>query len=646
MTPKLFGSWPRHIPVLIAGGGPVGMTLAALLARYGIASLVVELDASYCAGSRAICMSRRSQEIFAWIGADKPLLEKGLPWEGGRSYFRDREVLHFQMPNEPTQRFAPMVNIQQFYAEEFAHQAALALEGLVDVRWSSKVIAVRPQVDGAQVDIESADGVQTVEADWLVACDGGRSTVREQLGLQLEGTQYEGRYVIVDVVQKTRRAVERLAWFDPPSNPGSTILMHRQPDDVWRIDYQIRDDEDPVEAVKPENVLPRVQSHLSMIGEDAPWKPLWISIYNAKCLTLPSYRHGRVVFAGDAAHLVPIFGVRGLNSGLDDAGNLAWKLALVQQGQAADSLLDSYSTERVQATRENIVYGAKSTEFMAPPHDGFKLLREAALRLATVDAAISTLLNPRQSTPVEYTGSALNLPKQPDELSGGIHAGLPAPEARLQGIGGDVHLTSCFGTGFVVLYFAAREGLPAELAALASLEQTSPASVQVICIASQGQPGLNTWVDVAGQARARYGVTDGGACLVRPDGYVMGHWKVAQAADIAAALRPFQQGNMAALQQQGNTSALPTRQRTPKITTASPTTQSVPITITSKHTPPVSPSAHLDQNYAALAEAVARVGEVKAPLFLATLALALLSRQADSKEGSRLIAQAECLANA
>ena len=519
------------------------MTLAALLARYGIACMVIELDAGYCTGSRAICLSRRSQEIFGWIGADKPLVDKGLSWVGGRSYYRDKEVLHFQMPSEATQRFAPMVNIQQFYAEEFAHKAALAQGDRVDVRWSSKLVAVRPQAQGAQVDIEAADGLHTVAADWVVACDGGRSTVREQLGLQLEGTQYEGRYVIVDVVQKTRRAVERLAWFDPPSNPGSTILMHRQPDEVWRIDYQIRDDEDPVEAVKPENVLPRVQSHLSMIGENEPWEPLWISIYNAKCLTLESYRHGRVLLAGDAAHLVPIFGVRGLNSGLDDAGNLAWKLALVLQGKAADSLLDSYSTERVQATRENIIYGAKSTEFMAPPNYGFKLLREAALRLATEDPTVSALLNPRQSTPVEYLGSVLNLPAALGDC-GKVRAGMPAPEAQLRGIHGDTHLTTCFGCGFVVLYFAEQPGLPSDLAALATPPHTviaNPAAVQVICIASQGQPTANMLVDEAGQARERYVAVNGSAYLVRPDGYLMGCWPAAQAHDIAAALLPFQQ---------------------------------------------------------------------------------------------------------
>jgi 3-(3-hydroxy-phenyl)propionate hydroxylase len=273
-------------PVLIAGGGPVGLTLSALLARFGIASLVVEADESYCTGSRAICVSRRSQEILAWAGAASEVSAKGLPWAGGRSYWRGQEVLHFQMPHEPSQRFAPMVNIQQFYIEEYAHRAAQKTSSLAQVRWATRVVQVRNQVDAVQVTLENQAGQQeTTTVQYLIACDGGRSLVREQLGLQLEGIQYDGKYVIVDIEQDTRREVERLAWFDPPSNPGSTLLMHRQPDNVWRVDYQVRDDEDPIEAVKPENVLPRVQSHLDMIGETAPWKALWISIYNAKCLS-------------------------------------------------------------------------------------------------------------------------------------------------------------------------------------------------------------------------------------------------------------------------------------------------------------------------------------------------------------------------
>ncbi len=518
-------SFPSHVPVLIAGGGPVGLALSALLARQGIASLVIEADDSYCTGSRAICMSRRSQEILAWAGAADALIAKGLAWTGGRSYWRDTEVLHFEMPSQPSQRFAPMLNIQQFYVEEFVHRSEQSQPRLADVRWSSRVETVRDDGAGVEVQVRTAAGLATVRCDWLVACDGGRSTVRDQLGLQLEGTQYEGRYVIVDIVQKTRRPVERLAWFDPPSNPGSTLLMHRQPDDVWRIDYQIRDGEDPAEAVKPENVLPRVQSHLTMIGEHEPWQPLWISIYNAKCLTLPDYRHGRVFFAGDAAHLVPIFGVRGLNSGLDDAGNLAWKLAAVLRGDAQNSLLDSYSVERVHAARENIAYGARSTEFMAPPNFAFKLLREATLRLAVVDDKVRSLINPRQSTPICYRQSPLNVPQADrwsNELAG---PGQPAPEALLTAPNGPFHLTQAFGKDFVCLVFS-DGALPEALAELTA------AGVGVLDIPHEA--------DSQGQARQRYGlegVTTRALVLVRPDGYVMGRWHGLDPAPLLAALQ-------------------------------------------------------------------------------------------------------------
>jgi 3-(3-hydroxy-phenyl)propionate hydroxylase len=384
------------------------------------------------------------------------------------------------------------------------------------VRWSTRVAGVRPGTSGVDVEIQSADGrAHGVHAEWLIACDGGRSTVREELGLQFEGTQYEGRYVIVDIEQDTKRVVERLAWFDPPSNPGSTILMHRQPDNVWRIDYQLADHEDPVEAVKAHNVLPRVQAHLDMIGETAPWKLKWISIYNAKCLTLPRYRHGRVLFAGDAAHLVPIFGVRGLNSGLDDAGNLAWKLAWVLEGRASDALLDSYSSERVHAARENIAFGAKSTEFMAPPHRGFVLMREAALRLALIQPSVRSLINPRQTLPVAYVDSPLN---QPDcgTFGGFARAGTPAPEAELRTAQGPEHLTALFGTGFVALYFSSRNDPQPSF---------SKGAVRIVRIAAQGTAPADAAVDELGQAFERYDAREDTLYLIRPDGYVMARWR-------------------------------------------------------------------------------------------------------------------------
>jgi 3-(3-hydroxy-phenyl)propionate hydroxylase len=413
------------------------------------------------------------------------------------------------------------VNIQQYYVEQFV---AEALPELARVAWSARVDTVAPAEEGVVVEVKTADGRVRVQADWLVACDGGGSTVREQLGLQLEGTQYEGRYVIVDIVQPTQRPVERLAWFDPPSNPGSTLLMHRQPDDVWRIDYQLRDDEDAEQALKPENILPRVQSHLTMIGEHAPWRMLWASMYNAKCLTLPRYRHGRVLFAGDAAHLVPIFGVRGLNSGLDDAANLAWKLARVLQGRAGSQLLDTYSTERLQAARENIAYGAKSTEFMAPPDFAFRLLREATLRLALDDAAVRPLINPRQSAPVAYGDSALNGPSV-GEWGAAAAPGQPAPEALLAGPQGSFHLTQMFGAEFTCLVLA--DGpLPPAVTALAHH------GIAVLAISPEA--------DLHGQARERYGLPTrdaNGLVLVRPDGYVLGRWRGLDPAPLLACLQ-------------------------------------------------------------------------------------------------------------
>ncbi len=513
--------------VLIVGGGPVGMTLAALLAKRGIDVRVVEADESYCVGSRATCVSRRSLEIMGWAGASDAMMDKSLPWSDGRSFYKDREVLHFQMPADTTQRFAPMVNIQQYYVEEFSHKALLktledARQATSDrastiadsaVLWNTRLVSLTQNESGATAKLVAADGAeQTIHADWVVACDGGKSTVREQLGLRLEGMQYDGRYVIVDIKQKTKRPTERLAWFDPPSNPGSTILMHRQPDDVWRIDYQLRDDEDADEAIKPENVLSRVQSHLTMIGENEPWEFIWIAIYNAKCLTLPSYRKNRVFFAGDAAHLVPIFGVRGLNSGFDDAGNLAWKLALVVQGKAEDKLLDSYSVERVHATHENLRYGAKSTEFMSPPHHGFALMRQAALRLSTVDKDVSSLINPRQSLPIEYVGSPLNITE---------HSGVPAPEAALEAILGEAstsaitHLSQCFGDTFTLL----------QLVDLDVGTITTHPLVRVLALKKLDAP----------QVYERY--AGKGACvLIRPDGYITARWVTAREVNLDVAL--------------------------------------------------------------------------------------------------------------
>ena len=419
--PELDGARIRR-PVVVVGAGPVGLALACGLTAHGVPVVVVEPRDRVSFGSRAACISRRSLEILDSFGAAGGVLRRGLAWSGGRSFWRQHHVLDFAMPVTADQRLPPMVNLQQCFAEQEMLDALAERPGC-DIRWHSRVIGADLRDDHAVLTVDTPDGAYELEADWVVAADGARSLLRGVAGLALEGTSYEGRYLIADIRLQSNSPTERRAWFDPPSNPGSTVLMHRQPGDIWRVDYQLRDDEDGDAAQAEEAVRARIDAHLAMIGEAADYELVLISLYKAHCLTLKRYRAGRVLFAGDAAHLVPIFGVRGLNSGIDDAGNLAWKLAAVVQGWGGDGLLDSYSDERVFAAKENIHQARKSTLFMTPPTRGHALLREAALSLAVSHDFARPLVNPRQTTAITYPDVGLQTPSP--------SAGSPQPGATL-----------------------------------------------------------------------------------------------------------------------------------------------------------------------------------------------------------------------
>ena len=527
----------RH-RVAIVGAGPVGYCVAIGLAVQGIDSVLIEADDSVCAGSRAICISRRSLEIIDRLGALPGFLATGLPWTGGRSFYREREVLRFTMPNDANQRLPPMLNLAQYHIEQILLERARELSDRIDLRWQTRLTGLEPHADGVRARLATPLGDYALEADWLVATDGGRSVVRESLGLALTGTNYEGRYVIVDVAMPSDRPTERLAFFDPPCNPGSTVLVHKQPQDVWRIDYQLRRDEDAEAAVRPENVLPRVESLLAMIGETAAWAPIWISLYRANALTLERYRHGRVLFAGDAAHLVPIFGVRGANSGIDDADNLAWKLAAVLQGLATDRLLDSYSEERVAAAKENLRHGTKSTEFMAPPSFAFEWMRTAVLGLAVRHESVRSLINPRQTSPIAYTGSALS---RAVESSADFAAG-PAPgsvlvEAPLgprtpslrAADGHGAYLTQLLGGHFALLHFSKGGTLPADLGGLDAEMRGLGIRWRTVLI----DPGTD---DATATLAARYDAANGASYLVRPDGHVLARWRRCAAKDVRLAV--------------------------------------------------------------------------------------------------------------
>ena len=522
----------RRATVAIVGGGPTGLTLAIDLAQHGIASVVIEADATVCSGSRAGAFTRRTLEIMDQIGVADEIVATGLGWNRGWTYYRDALVAESRIPDSPDQRFPATLSQLQNLIEECLVTRSAAFPELVDIRWHSKVVGFDAGPDGARLRIEHPHGSYDLEADWVVACDGGRSTIRQSMELMMEGQRHAGRYAIIDVrIDTSDFPVGRRWWFDPPSNPGGTLIMFKKPGGMLRFDYQLRDDEPTEEAMQPERVLAKVRSHLAMLGVDKPWEPVLLSLYRASALTLPSYRHGRVLFAGDAAHLVPIFGVRGMNSAVEDAHNLAWKLAWRIRGLAGDALLDSYSVERVAAARENLRYASKGAEFMSPPSAPHRLMRDAVLSLSARHPALTSLMSPRQHSANDYAGSPLNQATADEPgFEAGPKPGMALPDGTLQrfvdGRKVDGHLTQLLGPWFSLFHFAGDAGPAAGLAAgVAALGADVPIRLRTLATTgSRVTDGVDA-IDTTGRLHALYGAAAGACYLVRPDGHLLARWK-------------------------------------------------------------------------------------------------------------------------
>lgn len=537
--PEMDGAKKVHAAVVV-GAGPVGLTLTLTLARHGVPCVLLDDDDAVCAGSRAVGMSRRTLEIWDAVGAVGEIAAHGRWWHSGRSFHRGRTVLEFRMPDDPALQYRPMFNIQQFHTERYL-VAALARSTLVDMRWQSRFVGVTQHADHASVEVETPQGRYELDARYVIACDGARSAVRSAMGLELVGTSYEAAYVIADIKLETDSPMERRCWFDPPSNPGSTILMHGQPDGVWRLDYQLREGEDAAAAVLPENVIPRVQMHLDLIGERGAWSLEWVSLYRVHSRGLKAFRHGHVFFAGDAAHLMPIFGIRGLNSGVEDAWNLGWKIAYVEKGLAPDALLDSYSTERRAVFLENAALAERNAWFMTPPTRGVRLMRDAVLSLAPRCAQVQDIINPKQAAYVPLRDSPLSTAD--DALAtfeSGPAPGEVAPDMKVAAIGStttDGYLHSLLDERCAGIYFSGDRGSSsATAAALARLEQKYPLRTIVVARSDSGTLPRAHIVDEDGAVHERFGARADTFYLVRPDQSVAARWRAFDAAAVGAAL--------------------------------------------------------------------------------------------------------------
>ena len=532
---------PDHVarhPVIVVGAGPVGLAAAIDLAQQGLPVVLLDDDDTVSVGSRGLCYAKRALEVLDRLGCGQPVVDKGVTWNVGRTFHHEAEVFRFNLLPEPDHRRPGMVNLQQYYLEQFLVERAAALPG-IDLRWKNKVTAVTPEGDGALLDIETADGAYRLRADWLVVGDGARSPIRRHLGLDIEGKVFQDRFLIADVVMKADFPAERWFWFDPPFHPGQSVLLHREADNVWRIDFQLGWDADPEEEKKPEKVIPRIQA---MLGPDHAFELEWVSVYTFQCRRMTRFRHGRVLFVGDAAHQVSPFGARGANSGLQDTDNLVWKLKLVIAGQAPETLLDTYSDERVEAADENLLNSTRSTDFITPKSQVSKDFRNAVLTLARDFPFARALVNSgRLSVPTHHRDSPLSTPDA-EPFDGRMAPGAPMDDAPIRIDGRDDWLLGQTGNRFVLMLFTDR---PApDDATRATLHALADAAIAVETLlvtsaadAPTGRHGpITTVADPRGVAARRFDARPGTAYLLRPDQLVAARWRQLDATAVRAAV--------------------------------------------------------------------------------------------------------------
>lgn len=516
VPPELAGPGPagrasRSYEVAIVGAGPIGLAAAIDLALHGISSVILDDNDVISIGSRAICWAKRTLEIFDRLGVAARMVEKGVTWSVGRVYRGDREIYSFNLQPEPGHKMPAFINLQQYYVEQYLVERCAEFPDLIDLRWKNKVVGVENRADGARLRVETPAGTYPLEARYVLACDGARSAMRGFLGLDFVGKVFEERFLIADVEMKADFPSERWFWFEPTFHRGQSALLHKQPDDIYRVDLQLGWDTDPEEEKKPENVIPRIRA---VVGE-RPFELDWVSVYTFQCRRLDRFVHDRVIFVGDSAHVISPFGARGGNGGIQDVDNLVWKLVRVLKGDAPASLLDTYDEERIRGADENILNSARTTDFMTPKSAVELGFRTAVLELAADMPFARRLMNSgRLSAPCSLDGLSLQTPPRGD--IGPLRPGAPCPDALVADAQGR--------RGFLL------EHLGHDFKLLVVGPRAAPAIPGLDVVRVDGAGDL---VDVEGYVAARYGA--GTAHLIRPDQHVAASFRTPDAAAIAAA---------------------------------------------------------------------------------------------------------------
>ena len=507
MVPPEISEGSQEIyPVVIVGAGPIGLSLAIDLAQRGIKSVLLDDNNIVSTGSRAICWAKRTLEIFDRLGVASKMMAKGITWETGRLFNGDEEVFSFNLLPDKGQKFPAFINLQQYYVEEYLIERCFELKDYIDLRFSSEVIDHEQNKETVNITVRCPEGDYELKSLYMIASDGAESPTRKRMNLSFDGEVFDEHFLIVDIFMETQPfesdRPERWFWFAPTFHEGQSALLHKQAENIYRIDLQLEENIDKKKELDPE----RVRKRIKKVVKSDKFEIDWMSIYKFKCASLDKMVFDRIIFVGDSAHVVSPFGARGGNGGMHDVDNLGWKLASILKDDTSCKILNSYNDERIQAAKENILNSSRATNFMTPKNKMAKVFRDQVLKLATSNQFSRNLINSgRLSVPFKINSFKLDNEYKYDPLLGSIYIDFPILDRK----GTRLFLTDLIANSYNLLSFS-------------KIKMEFPNDLNIISVGEKNNQDVD-FLDCEGKGSERYSA--GLNYLIRPDGYIVGIFK-------------------------------------------------------------------------------------------------------------------------